>query len=552
MAAIPSVRWKPRTSRGLNSPAYLPCIEFEEYIMVADEGLYLDGIAKRVASYNPNWSKTIVDDLRAAGEDAQIIHRGTAYRLEGDVIFINGRSSSADALHAHIEERIGMLEQWANISVEEAGMGEGDETLLEHYNVMLENGQPDESTIAFPSDEHPEGAQLIADLAAGYGVDDSVSIVDHLRQASVLTSIEYGDVYFQLRDGWIIAETAKMRVSSPAPMVEAAIAKQRGIAHAEPEAAPAPVADQAAPINAFDLSSVMAATAKAIDDGRTVPGGPTGTTSAAPAVATVPTAQTAPTFRKGPDFAAAPKPQAVQADASTDARSSLPFPQRRGPDFTTAPAPKKKPEDEKLTSQMVIIQLNDFDTKPKLATDEIARRGAGVAVSRKAYRIDGTEIKASYEFAKGGKVLHTGYDGKQTEMTFEQAKRHEIAEINLLNRNAIIAINKMSTDPTFTLRQGDATFSVKGNFFVRTKDDGTVTKEPLAETQKRFTERSREIRAMGGPELDPKPPTNAMQAVQPKPEKTQRFARMADRADAAAAHENKSGKTLESGNQLGA
>ncbi|TBG52598.1 hypothetical protein [Rhizobium leguminosarum] len=302
----------------------------------------------------------------------------------------------------------------------------------------------------------------------------------------------------------------------------------------------------------FDLSSVMAATAKPIDEGRTVPGGPTGTTSAAPAVATVPTAQTAPTFRKGPDFAAAPKPQVVQADASTDARSSLPFPQRRAPDFTTAPAPKKKPEDEKLTSQMVIIQLNDFDTKPKLATDEIARRGASVAVTRKAYRVDGTEIAASYEFTKGGKVLHTGYDGKQTEMSFEQAKRHEIAEINLLNRNAIIAINKMSTDPTFTLRQGDATFSVKGNFFVRTKDDGTVTKEPLAETQKRFTERSREIRAMGGPELDPKPPTNAMQAVQPKPEKTQRFARMADRADAAAAHENKSGKTLESGNQLGA
>ncbi|MBY3575401.1 hypothetical protein HFN65_31175 [Rhizobium laguerreae] len=279
----------------------------------------------------------------------------------------------------------------------------------------------------------------------------------------------------------------------------------------------------------FDLTSVMASTAKAIDDGRTVPDRPTGTATPA-----------------------APKPQVAQADAPTEAKNSLPFPQRRGPDFTTAPAPKKNPEDEKLTSLTVIIQLNDFDIKPKLATDEIARRGAGVAVTRKAYRVDGTEIAASYEFTKGGKVLHTGYDGKQTEMTFEQAKRHEIAEINLLNRNAIIAINKMSTDATFTLRQGDATFSVKGNFFVRTKDDGTVTKEPLAETQKRFSERGREIRAMGGPELDPKPPTNAMQAVQPKPEKTQRFARMADRADAAAAHENKSGKTLESGNQLGA
>lgn len=312
--------------------------------------------------------------------------------------------------------------------------------------------------------------------------------------------------------------------------------------------ASASAAQQAAPNNAFDLSSMMAATAKPIDDGRTVPDGSTATANAAPApipAAQTPTPSAAPAFRKGPDFSAAPK----QADVSKDAKSSAPFPAHRGPDFSTAPA-KKKPEDEKLTSKTPIIQLNDFDIKPKLATDEIARRGAGVAVARKAYQIDGKEIEARYEFTKGGKVLHTGFDGKQTEMTFEQAKRHEISEINQLNRNAIMAINRMATDPNFTVRQGDSTYSVKGDFFLRTKDDGKVTKEPLADTRKRFEERGREINAMGGKE--PTPLAEPMQTVQPKPEKKAEFSRMADRAEAAAIPDTASGKTLDTGHQMGA
>ncbi|ANL11985.1 MULTISPECIES: hypothetical protein [unclassified Rhizobium] len=306
--------------------------------------------------------------------------------------------------------------------------------------------------------------------------------------------------------------------------------------------------DESSPSNnAFDLTSMMAATAKPIDDGRIAPDGPTGTTSAAPipAAQTAPTPSAAPTFRKGPDFSAASK----QADGQTDAKSSAPFPAHRGPDFSTAPA-KKKPEDEKLTSQTPIIQLNDYATKPKLATDEIARRGAGVAVARKAYRVDGKEITSSYEFTTGGKVLHTGFDGKKTEMTFEQAKRHEIAEIDQLNRNAIAAINMMATDPKFSLRQGDATYSVKNGFFIRQGDDGSVKKEHLEDTRKRFSDRGHEINAMQ-PERTIKPAAT-MQAVQPKAEKSQRFGQMADRAEAAAVADTKGGKTIETGRQLGA
>ncbi|ANL87072.1 hypothetical protein [Rhizobium phaseoli] len=306
--------------------------------------------------------------------------------------------------------------------------------------------------------------------------------------------------------------------------------------------------DEASPSNnAFDLTSMMAATAKPIDDGRTVPDGPTGTTSAAPipAAQTATTPSAAPAFRKGPDFSAAPK----QADGQTDAKSDAPS-FRKGPDFSTAPAPKKKPEDEKLTSQTPIIQLNDYATKPKLATDEIARRGAGVAVARKAYRVDGKEITSSYEFTTGGKVLHTGFDGKKTEMTFEQAKRHEIAEIDQLNRNAIAAINMMATDPKFSLRQGDATYSVKNGFFIRQADDGSVKKERLEDTRKRFSDRGHEINAMQ-PERTAKPAAT-MQTVQPKAEKSQHFARMADRAEAAAVADTTKGKNLDTGHQLGA
>ncbi|NEJ83238.1 hypothetical protein GR268_42945 [Rhizobium leguminosarum] len=135
-------------------------------------------------------------------------------------------------------------------------------------------------------------------------------------------------------------------------------------------------------------------------------------------------------------------------------------------------------------------------------------------------------------------------------MTFEQAKRHEIAEIDQLNRNAISAINMMATDPKFSLRQGDATYSVKNGFFIRQGDDDSVKKERLEDTRKRFSERGREINAMQ-PERTIKPAAT-MQTVQPKTEKSQRFGQMADRAEAAAVADTKSGKTIETGRQLGA
>ncbi|TBF89104.1 hypothetical protein [Rhizobium leguminosarum] len=408
-------------------------------------------------------------DLREKGQEARVVEGWTSYTLnkEGTEVFEQNHNPDGEGDYEHWDANDPERTIWSNRMAEN-----------EHYEQL--------------DAEKALGPELV-----GFQREQGVDVLAALRETP--EAVIVNGISFRMSAENRVERTAADGSSRNFPLGLVEYAVEDCLA-SEKEAAPA---------KDFDLTSMMAATAKPIDDGRTVPDAPTGAESSSP-------------------------------------------PQRRGPDFSTAPAPKKKPEDEKLTSQMVIIQLNDFDTKPKLATDEIARRGAGVAVTRKAYRVDGTEIAASYEFTKGGKVLHTGYDGKQTEMTFEQAKRHEIAEINLLNRNAIIAINQMATDPKFSLRQGDATFSVMGNFFVRTKDDGTVTKEPLAETQKRFSERGREIRAMGGPELDPKPPTNAMQAVQPKPEKTQRFARMADRADAAAAHENKSGKTLESGNQLGA
>ncbi|ANL74265.1 hypothetical protein AMC83_PA00038 (plasmid) [Rhizobium phaseoli] len=455
-------------------------------------------------------------ELEAKGEHPEVIQGWNTYTLQGDEVFQENHESHPD--------RGGEWERW--------DANNPQRTIDSHWmqDQRNEDARSAEWDVAveLASYEKLHGAELIATLRERGGqIEHNGSSYSLSEDRLHFTKTEQDGSAELFSCGGVELDILNVKAAEELARTPAASVSN-------------------APSSAFDLTSMMAATAKPIDDGRTVPDGPMATTSAAsiPVAQTATTPSAAPTFRKGPDFSAAPK----QVDGQTEAKSDAPT-FRKGPDFSTTPAPKKKPEDEKLTSQTPIIQLNDFDTKPKLATDEIARRGQGVVVARKAYRVDGKEITSSYEFTTGGKVLHTGFDGKKSEMTFEQAKRHEIAEIDQLNRNAIAAINRMATDPKFSLRQGDATYSVKDGYFVRKGDDGSVKKEPLEETRKRFSERGREIDAMQ-PERTIKPPVATMQTVQPKAEKSQHFARMADRAEAAAVADTKSGKTIE--RQLGA
>ncbi|WP_429819047.1 hypothetical protein [Ensifer sp. B1-9] len=198
-----------------------------------------------------------------------------------------------------------------------------------------------------------------------------------------------------------------------------------------------------------------------------------------------------------PSIPAAQGKPAVAAQ-STEQPSAPSFMKARRPDFSTTPpkAAAQATTAPKLTSESRIVRLEDRDAKPKLASDELMKQGAGVSVERKAFTLSGKEIVASYEMTKGGNVVYTDYDGSKTEMSFERAKRHEIAHLAQLNANALIAINMMATDPKFTLRQGDATYSVQNGFFCQRLDNGSFKKEPLARTQQRWMERGREIEAM--------------------------------------------------------
>ncbi|RVH69200.1 hypothetical protein CN198_14150 [Sinorhizobium meliloti] len=198
-----------------------------------------------------------------------------------------------------------------------------------------------------------------------------------------------------------------------------------------------------------------------------------------------------------PSIPAAQGKPAVAAQ-STEQPSAPSFMKARRPDFSTTPpkATAQAATAPKLTSESRIVRLEDRDAKPKLASDELMKQGAGVSVERKAFTLSGKEIVASYEMTKGGNVIYTDYDGSKTEMSFERAKRHEIAHLAQLNANALVAINMMATDPKFTLRQGDATYSVQNGFFCQRLDSGSFKKEPLARTQQRWMERGREIEAM--------------------------------------------------------
>lgn len=194
------------------------------------------------------------------------------------------------------------------------------------------------------------------------------------------------------------------------------------------------------------------------------------------------------------------KPAEMQQpdDKAEQVASTPAFMKPRTVDFFTKPKATEQTAAEtapKLTSESRIVRLEDRDAKPKLASDELMKQGAGVSVERKAFTLSGKEIVASYEM-KGGNVVYTDYDGSKTEMSFAQARRHEIAHLAQLNANALVAINMMATDPKFTLRQGDATYSVENGFFCQRLDNGSYKKEPLARTQQRWMERGREIEAM--------------------------------------------------------
>ncbi len=321
-------------------------------------------------------------------------------------------------------------------------------------------------------------------------IDDHYRRKDYLASEMVLAIDEYMSVvkrddfrYYTRKEG--VVTVAHPTEDGSEVIGKFNVGELRAKLAAE-QAMPAVVAQQATANNAFDLTAMMAA-----------------------------------------DFKPKAADTAQQIGQPQQTNNAPAFMKARGPDFSSPPKTSQT-EAPKLTSQSLIVRLDDYDTKPKLATDELMKRGAGVSVERKAYRLDGTEVVASYEMNKAGNVVHTAYDGTKTEMSFGQAKRQEIEHLAQLNTNALIAINMMATDPKFSLRQGDATYSVKNGFFVRQADDGTIKKEPLANTQQRFMARGREIDAML-----PKKTMKAaepMQSVQPKSEKAQSFSRMADRA----------------------
>jgi hypothetical protein len=217
-----------------------------------------------------------------------------------------------------------------------------------------------------------------------------------------------------------------------------------------------------------------------------------------------------------------PNSQQSEMTAPTDqaGQPSVPsFMKSRGPDFSTAPtkAPEKAAATAtKLTPESRIIRLDERGDKQSLASVEAKKQGPDVAVERKAFTVSGKEIVSSYELTKDGKVIVTDFDGSKAEMTFAQAKRHEIETLAQMNRNALAALNMMRTDPAFTLRQGDATYSVQNGFFCQKLDNGQFKKEPLARTQERWNTRIREVEAM-----------------LPEQDRSRRFAAMAERASAA-------------------
>ncbi|WP_425624929.1 hypothetical protein [Agrobacterium radiobacter] len=227
-----------------------------------------------------------------------------------------------------------------------------------------------------------------------------------------------------------------------------------------------------------------------------------------------------------------PNSQQSEMIAPTDqaAQPSVPsFMKSRSPDFSTPPtkAPEKAAATAtKLTSDSRIVRLDDRGDKWTLASDEAKKQGPEVAIERKAFTVSGKEIVSSFEMTKEGKVVVTDYDGSKAEMSFAQAKRYEIEQLAAMNRNALIALNMMTTDPTFTLRQGNATYSVQNGFFCQKLDNGEFKKEPLSRTQERWTTRIREVEAML-PELD----------------RNRRFAAMADRAASFARVEPKGNAT---------
>lgn len=181
------------------------------------------------------------------------------------------------------------------------------------------------------------------------------------------------------------------------------------------------------------------------------------------------------------------------------------FMKRSGPDFSTRPASVDRNE---------VMKIADIGTTPKLATDELLKRGGGITITRTTYRIDGSELVNAYAMNKAGNVVHTAPDGKQSEMSIWAAKKLEIGKLAQTNANTLALLNQMAADPKITARQGGTTLSVEGGQFVRREADGKTTTEPLAAVQQRLVARGREIEAM-----------------RPKKEKARKFAAMADRAD---------------------
>lgn len=298
-----------------------------------------------------------------------------------------------------------------------------------------------------------------------------------------------GDVFSVTRNGELVAayKADDLDIELSLAQVEA---NRKELASIPPntvveDSKPAEVATPAEPAKAFDLSNMMAAAA-------------------------LPNSKQPQQLAEVQDVPAQPKVFQFS---------------RSRPDFSAPPAkaPEKTKEPEaKLTSDSPIIRLEELNGKFKFAHEAMKTEGPGKAFERKAYSRSGRELLTSYEMNKDGNVIYTEYDGSKREMTFAEARKHELDQLSMMTQNAITILKEMSKDSTFTLRQGDATYYVKNGFFCQKLDSGAFKKEPLSETQERWYNAFRQVEAKRTA------PEKAVEATAAKQQGE--FGRMADRA----------------------
>jgi hypothetical protein len=462
-------------------------------------------IAEASHGYASGSEANLVSHLRNASVDVSISYGGREFRLDGyDVVMTDDNGVEVRSSAHAVDETIGIERSFVGKSLTERferGLARPSDVTNERWEAV-KNDYFHNMTLENTDDEFIPGTS--AYLAANYGDhnDDYGPVKDeyycaakafsHLKvqpngstyeignstytiagnimkdvyRAPESEEVSYwtaGDPISLIEDPREIAFQSILDGKQATADIEALVWKRQDVSiapnHVIEQAQPVEVAKPAEPAKAFDLSNMMGA-------------------------ATLPNSQQG---EMQPDHIEKP------------ARTTPSFMKSRRPDFTTQPtkAPEKAAAKEtKLTPESRIIRLDDRGIKQPLASEEAKKQGPEVSVERKAFTVSGNEIVSSYEMTKEGKVIVTDYDGSKSEMTFAQARRHELETLSQMNRNALSALNMMMTNPAFTVRQGDATFSVQNGFFCQKLDNGKFKKEPLAQTRERWNTRIREVDAM--------------------------------------------------------